>query len=142
MIDFFKPQRLHAGCNIALVNPLGALITRGEIKRNNFYEKKIMPFLPNVSKVTELIQCTCICILCVNFVASRQQQSLGPSRKGGAFLRFVHVSGSPSPSRSLCSDFSNSAFDSAPGVTWSIGSMGCIGGADRTFACKSQECPW
>ncbi len=20
--------------------------------------------------------------------------------------------------------------------------MGCIGGADRTFACKSQECLW
>ena len=26
--------------------------------------------------------------------------------------------------------------------TWSIGSMGCIGGADRTFTCKSQECLW
>ncbi len=26
--------------------------------------------------------------------------------------------------------------------TLSIGSMGCIGGADRTFACKSQECLW
>ncbi len=26
--------------------------------------------------------------------------------------------------------------------TWNIGSMGCIGGADRTFACKSQECLW
>ncbi len=25
---------------------------------------------------------------------------------------------------------------------WSIGSMGWIGGADRTFACKSQECLW
>ncbi len=26
--------------------------------------------------------------------------------------------------------------------TWSIGSRDCIGGADRTFACKSQECLW
>ncbi len=26
--------------------------------------------------------------------------------------------------------------------TWSIGSIGCIGGADRTFPCKSQECLW
>ncbi len=26
--------------------------------------------------------------------------------------------------------------------TLSIGSMGCIGGVDRTFACKSQECLW
>ncbi len=26
--------------------------------------------------------------------------------------------------------------------TWSIGSIGWIGGADRTFACKSQECLW
>ncbi len=26
--------------------------------------------------------------------------------------------------------------------TWSIGSIGYIGGADRTFACKSQECLW
>ncbi len=25
---------------------------------------------------------------------------------------------------------------------WSIGSMGYIGGAGRTFACKSQECLW
>ena len=26
--------------------------------------------------------------------------------------------------------------------TWSVGPMGCIGGADRIFACKSQECLW
>ena len=26
--------------------------------------------------------------------------------------------------------------------TLSIGFQGCIGGADRTFACKSQECLW
>ncbi len=26
--------------------------------------------------------------------------------------------------------------------TWSVGPMGCTGGTDRTFACKSQECLW
>ena len=27
-------------------------------------------------------------------------------------------------------------------LVYIIGSMGCKGGADRTFACKSQECLW
>ena len=28
------------------------------------------------------------------------------------------------------------------GYTYRVRSIGCIGGADRTFACKSQECLW
>ncbi len=48
-----------------------------------------------------------------------------------------------------CSSFSlsrsvpeKSAYRVSTECTWSIGPMGCTGGADRTFVWKSQECLW
>ncbi len=56
-----------------------------------------------------------------------------PLPKGGAFLKFVHVLG-------VLSVLGFSTFLSTTVVT--VLSIGDIGGADRTFACKSQECLW